>query len=785
MPRSSKPVAAILAILVLAIGLLSPGLSKAAQTEPFNLEPTAGGNPWRLRADSFAVNHSKKIVEARGNVLVSRGEDSLQADFARYFWDINWIYLRGNIKATWGKDSLTAQEAELDLENNVGWVENATVFLQEPHLYFEGKRLKKTGPSSYAFDQAQVTACDGDKPDWSLRTSDGDITMDGYAHLWHPRFRIRDLPILYFPYLVLPVKRHRQSGLLFPEFSASNQFGTQFNLPYFWVINDEQDITFYANVMSKRGAMLGAEYRFTPNLETKGLIRADWLKDQVTADTEAEEDDQFDEDGLTRGNAHRYWLRAKIDGFLYEPEWQTKLDLDVVSDQNYLREFEDGYSGFESSRSTFLEEFGRDIDDKDEILRENIWLVSRNWANWGIQNRFVFKQNATVANENHEFEDDPTLQRLPELNLNVYEQDVPWLPYLDWGARNEATYFWRNFGDTWVRTDLYPRINLPIVTGYGSITPEFAWRETLYSLVSEENDSNQDSFHSRSLWEFNLDAFTKVQRIYDLSEGSALQASPENLGASRWTKIKHLLRPEVEYSYIPDRDQSRLPSFDTLDRIDGSNTVTYSLTSLLTRRMDTIIRKPSRSSEEAYQREPDYLSFFRLKLEQSFDFNEADRTENLDAYPRRPFTDLRCEYTLNPAEWLSLDGTTWYSPYENLVTEHEHMLRLSVLDRLRSYFGLDFREELTEDIHRQNQEELSILRTGAELDLGDRITISFDDERDLADSSLVEQIIGLTLKHQCWKIGLTFTRTEQDKEIAVKISLLQLGEVEEEIGLGF
>jgi LPS-assembly protein len=781
---------AALTILTLFLLASLAGMTRAestspAEAAPFSTDSTDTG-PWRLQADRLEVFRDKNIVEATGNVLVYRGNNTLRADFARYFWDINWIYLKGGIQASWTKDSLKAEEAELDLKNNVGWLKNATVFLHEPHLYFSGQELTKTGPSTYEFEQAEVTACDGETPSWSFRTSEGDITVEGYAHLKHPRFRIKDFPILYSPYLLLPVKRKRQSGFLFPEFSVGTEFGTQLNLPYYLVLGQEQDMTFYANAMSKRGLMLGAEYRFTPDLETKGVVQGDWLKDQETADTEAEEADQFDDDGLTRGNSQRYWLRGKIDGYLFTPAWKTKLDLDVVSDQNYLREFESGYNGFENSRSVFLEEFGRDINDKDELLRENVWLLSRNWASWGLQSRVVFNQNAKVPTENLSFSEDPTLQRLPEVNLNIYEQDVPWLTFLDWGAENEATYFWRHLGDTWIRSDFNPRINLPLVTAYGSLTPEFAWRETIYSLVSEEEEGTvQDSFRSRSLWEFNLNSFTKVQRIFDLPFNDDLTHEQANLGTSRWTKIKHSLRPEVEYTYIPERDQSDLPSFDSVDRIGQANTITYSLTSLLTRRMDTIIQKPSENGDGGYGREKDYLDFFRLKLEQSYDFNEADRNENLDTFPRRPFTDLKCEYTLRPADWLFLDGTTWYSPYENLITEHEHMLRLNLLGRLRTYFGLDFQEELNEDIHRQDQEELSILRTGGELDITDRISVNVDYEEDLTDSSLIEQIIGLTLKHQCWKIGLAFKRTEDEKELAVTVSLLGLGQVEEELGLEF
>jgi len=122
------------------------------------------------------------------------------------------------------------------------------------------------------------------------------------------------------------------------------------NQAYFWAIDEEHDLTFYENVMSRRGVMQGLEYRHAENSRTKGDWRLDFLNDRRSAASLYNENSDLRTDGLSRSNSNRWWLRSKYNGFVVDPAWNFKLDLDMVSDQNYLREFSSGISGFESSR---------------------------------------------------------------------------------------------------------------------------------------------------------------------------------------------------------------------------------------------------------------------------------------------------------------------------------------------------------------------------------------------------------------------------------------------------
>ncbi len=743
----------------------------------------SGQRPQHLFADRLVVKKEKKVVEAFGNVLLKQEPNIIEADYGLFHWDTNIVYLKGNIHAQLGPDTIEAKEARFNLDNDTGWLKDGVVFLKDSHMYFKGDRLEKTGPSTYDFKKATVTACDGSPPSWSLYTQQGKITIDGYARLRHARFQVKDIPILYSPYLILPAKRDRQSGFLMPEYISSSKEGTSINLPYYYVINEEQDLTLYTNYMSKRGIRLGTEYRFIPNLETKGLFRFDYLHDKRQSDTESEEYDEFDHDGLTRSNQDRYWLRGKMNGFLFQTDWKTKLDLDLVSDQNYLREFDSGYLGFDRSRESFLGEFGRDIDDKDDLDRENVWIVSRNWSDFGFESRMEYIQDLRYMNDNLHSHLNPTLQRLPELNLDFFKQDLLDTPF-EWEARNEMTYFWRRYGTTGVRGDFHPQVSLPYQTSFLTLIPKVGWRQTVYSLDRIENPSSEsvDDFDTRGIFDFETTSYTDVFRVFQLKDPQRIQLSEQTRGESFWTKIRHSLRPELKYAYIPKKDQDDLPKFDSTDRIEEDNTLTYTLTQVLTRRKDTVINSPEGNGTD-YALKKDYREFLRLKLEQSYDLDEADREKNRDTYPRRPFSDIRFELDLSPVRNITYRENTWVSPYLGKITEHEHILRYSD-QGFSTYFGYDYQRELDDDIHRKNQDKLEIIRAGTRIPVSPKWTLMVDYERDIAESELINGRLGVLYRHQCWSLQVNYITSEEETEVAILIGLHRLGQIGQTFSAG-
>ncbi len=70
------------------------------------------------------------------------------------------------------------------------------------------------------------------------------------------------VPILASPILGFPIGDQRRSGFLTPSFGLSTTLGTDIRTPFYWNIAPNYDYTITPRVMTKRGALLGNEFRF-------------------------------------------------------------------------------------------------------------------------------------------------------------------------------------------------------------------------------------------------------------------------------------------------------------------------------------------------------------------------------------------------------------------------------------------------------------------------------------------------------------------------------------------
>ena len=66
-------------------------------------------------------------------------------------------------------------------------------------------------------------------------------------------FYIKGIPVLYSPYIVLPIKTKRQTGFLIPTVGYNTMDGFKIKEAFFWAIADNIDATIYADYRSEKG----------------------------------------------------------------------------------------------------------------------------------------------------------------------------------------------------------------------------------------------------------------------------------------------------------------------------------------------------------------------------------------------------------------------------------------------------------------------------------------------------------------------------------------------------
>lgn len=747
-------------VLTFWITLLAPSLTYADEQPISKPDETS----WVISADRIRYDPDKDEYIAEGNVRVTREGRDLTAETVRINQTTRNAWADGNVTLQSEQDTISARQMTLNLDEETGSISDGTLFFAQNHLYLSGKAIEKTGPETYHVKQAVITSCDGDDPAWRLTGKDLEVTVEGYAVSTHTALWAKKIPVLYTPYFIFPVKLKRQSGLLMPEFGHSDRKGTEYLQPFFWAINDHMDATITAHYMSERGTRWGLEYRYAAGPNALGTFVLDGFKDRHVDLTTDDDDDEGDHqewgysgDAYARPNRDRYWFRGKVDQNLF---WglNAKLDLDWVSDQDYLKEFQDKTNGFDETRQYYLKTFGRDIDDYTSTLRLNQLNINRLWSGYSFNTDIRWYDNVIKRTQDKNLD---TIQQLPAVTFDGTKKKIADTPiYFD--LVSGYTHFYRQYGSRSQRIDLYPRVYYPMrLFNAISVEPsaglrQTAWRIDYYDTAPIEAHEDQKEFY-RNFYDLKLDTSTEFYRVF-------------NIDSAGCDRLKHTVRPQIIYEYIPEVDQDDYPNFDAMDRIEPENLITYSLTNTL------IARKPALSTTGSKAALHEYIPFLRFALQQSFDIDKERAVRDAQGeipLEDQPFSDILAELDITPGNYFRLDADALWSVYDNRFNGYNAAVYL--WDSRGDSASFDYRFTRETDTIVQ----IHSLIANGKLKLASQLFLRGNYERDLENRKNIETGVGLTYQAQCWGIDLDYTKEIDEEKVAVIVRLTGLGSLNE------
>jgi LPS-assembly protein len=759
-------------IVLIALGLttayqfLAPTVL-AAQMNQDKIEDTIQdpNRPWRLEADEINYDQNSDEYSARGNVLIYKGNIKLLADFVRFDHKNMQAYAEGDVLFTNGEDILSGTSMEMDLENRIGSVEDGYLFLKENNFHLTGKLIKKIGEKTYTIDEASLTTCDGENPDWKITGKKVKIKEDGEGTAQHATMWAKKMPVMYTPYFYYPARKKRQTGFLLPEAGISDRWGIYYNQPFFWAIDESSDATFYGQYMDKRGLRPGVEYRYYLDDWSKGAWMVDGLLDKKVDDGigNASQEWGFEDGGtdILRKNKDRYWLRGSHH---QQMPWgvRAKLDVDIVSDQDYTREFRTGYMGWKDSKDFFEDTFSLDLDDYNDPIRTNQLNFNKSWPLYSLNAQLRYDLDSTIRNSH---EPDDTLQLLPVIKFDGIKQRIATTPFF-FNLNSQYVYYWSQDADRTQRIDAHPRLYLPFqVRPFINIEPSVGVRGTLWRPDMQESGSDDKNWYHRELYDTRLDLFSELYGVYH-TEGKTIKA------------IKHSIRPRIIHDYIPDVDQDDLPNFDFIDRIDDVNLLTYSLTNTLTSKTRKtgsfdISHRIDQTKATLIDSAADYSynDFLRFELEQSYDINEAKEKN-----PDRPFSPLGARLDLVPGKYIALEATALWSVYDYQFLSHN--LETNFWDLRGDRLTFEYR-------YTRNSDEISLnpaqsLAADLRVRVTDRLSLSANYEYNFLDNTRVQTGIGMNYKAQCWAFEGRITDTtgvdnSHNYDFEIKLDLFGLG----------
>ena len=494
------------------------------------------------------------VFKLHGNVEIRYLDRVLQADDVNYNSKTGDVAVDGHVIIDGGPNDehIEANRGTYNLRSEAGRFENVTgttgirlrgtrlTLTSSSPFYFTGKVVEKTGPDHYRVYDGTITTCELPHPKWEFNAHKVVVDVGGNAKIYRSTFRIKGVPILYFPFATHPVQPlPRQSGFLIPNVGRSSRKGTILGESIFWAINRSTDVTFGTEYFSSRGWAPQGEFRIRPS------------------DTSFVDLNYF-------GVLDRGFGNPKVD----QGGHNIRLDGEGAFGHNFRGVANIDYLSSFVFRLAFNEIFSQAVysEVKSQVFLSN---TTRGFSSNALTQRYQNFESTTPG-------DVITILHAPSFQSSSVDRQLGKSP-LYWSydvaleglSRSEPSF---RTAPLVGRFDLAPTLSLPLLLRGWSLRPEIALRTTLYTQQLAPSSGVGVA-------------------INDLVNRKALEGSIELRPPAldrvfdrefRGRKWKHVIEPRLAYRYVTGVNNfPNILRFDARDILSNTNEVEYAVVNRL------------------------------------------------------------------------------------------------------------------------------------------------------------------------------------------------------------
>jgi LPS-assembly protein len=536
---------------------LLPQLTSAEDLATQKQSPEISQGSIEIEGDSLETLLDRKM-KAKGNAILKKGNKTIKAEVIEYDEVSEKLITTGNTNIDLESMSLRGSKLTLKLSDETGSMEDASFNFkrgdkEEKSVIKNGSVITKRsydfrgdakaiffeGENKKRLQSGRVTTCEADSDDWYLKSSNMEVnTKTDRVNASNAVVEFKGLPVLYTPYINFSLNKNRKSGFLATTVGTTTKSGFDLQIPYYFNISPNMDATVTARYLGKRGPQADGEFRYLEeNYSGKNQI-------------------QFMKHDEESGKDNRYLVKL---------EHQHKLNNGWSASYNYQKVSDDAYF---SDLATMIQ-----VTSVVNLpQRANINYAGDTWKFNALTEKYQTLTNASNS----------PYQRLPQLDLSGRKDFDSYI--LDF--KSQWAYFDRDEKFTSTYTDaqritgsrltLTPAITVPFTETYGYIKPKLSANVRSYNL-------NNSSIGNKDI----------LTPIVSVDSGMYFDRTVNLLNQN----FTNTLEPRLFYVYIPYKDQSALPNFDTgladlnmqtlfsenqfngQDRINDANQLTASITS--------------------------------------------------------------------------------------------------------------------------------------------------------------------------------------------------------------
>lgn len=405
-------------------------------------------------------------------------------------------------------------------------------------MFVHGETIKKINETDYYALRGQMTTCNLDTPHFAFRTRKMKLVNKKLAVSGpiHPEFEGVPVPI-YLPFGFFPISQGRHSGLLPPQFAASEQFGIGLEgLGYYKVLNDNFDVTLRTNIYSYGGYNIYLSPTYRKRYRYNGSMNLSFQNTRILSNTAKQEYTTSQTFNINWSHSVDSRARPGTSFSANVNAGSTKYNQYVAN--NPTLNFQNQLSSSISYQKNWDNKFNLTLSANHSQNNVSTLInMSLPTAAFTVNTFYPFQPKEMVGTPKWYQKLGIGLNTNFANQISVYEKDFNVSKILDtmqWGAQHNIPI----------------QLSLPPL-GPIQISPGISFSEKWYSRrLMKRLDTVTNKVDTVT----NANGFYQARDIsFSLGLNTALFGKYEGFGKnSKFQAIRHVIRPNISLSYKPD-----------------------------------------------------------------------------------------------------------------------------------------------------------------------------------------------------------------------------------------
>ncbi|MCK9582676.1 MAG: hypothetical protein M0Q46_03510 [Endomicrobiales bacterium] len=262
----SNKVKNILSVFICLLGLF------------FIFTSNAHSSPAKVKADYLFYDSENKYALLKTSASIEWQGKNISANQIELFFASNTAKAVGDVVLYDSGSVVFADLAEYNTLTSTGSLQGAFGYFDP--FYFLAQNFTRKGADKFSLTDCEFTTCNKDDPDFTISATSVDGTLKKNILIYNAVYRVKNIPIFYFPLVPFGLGKHRHTIYVEPGYNNSDGFFLR--AIYGYPISDYIYSNLYLDYYSRRGTGKGGQLTYNVPNKMNGSLYLYHIYEQTT-----------------------------------------------------------------------------------------------------------------------------------------------------------------------------------------------------------------------------------------------------------------------------------------------------------------------------------------------------------------------------------------------------------------------------------------------------------------------------------------------------------------------